>query len=298
MERTVKLISALVCVSALNACSLNTYQQQLTLDQEFASNSKAFKFKQPFSWGFNDEVFNLEFGELKVQNTYTSWQSSQTEKVTYKTEINLIGALLSDVPLVTGWEDRLTKREQKFSFDLSNQAAPNTIVASSQCFVKAYDSVEVMIKAKEKHIEERQQEPERLTTFLNCSVKIDDSIWTFDLNYGAAHPFTASLTATDSNYQIDLINHSYYDYDDKSKQSNMPAPTWESQASGLSVNNEKGVISAVSFFKDGAFWLHNSLTEQETILLTALNYNLTLFNWLDADWRNLDHAGHYLQERK
>lgn len=124
-----------------------------------------------------------------------------------------------------------------------------------------------------------------LKTYLVCAITHNQKLWQLTLKSYQNQTTIVQVKSDDRSYQVEDIsqNVSLVKKGDIIEQRHS-AP-WRSISSGLEFFDNKEQVGALSFVDKPKIWLKNDLPDRTKQLLVSINYSLTMFNWLDSDWR-------------
>jgi hypothetical protein len=279
---TKNLLKIALSLPLLTSC-VQTIDQTIPLSNEFQTSSTVIILDNP-SFRIPDSVYNNDLGIYSVVNAETSWKSSQKNLVDRKKDISFINYILFHDALSFISAEYEVDDTQRFSFTLQQN---NENVSTSKCEIfsqsltKETEANDIEFSSPSSHSSQNT----RLKTYLVCAITHNQKLWQLTLKSYQNQTTIVQVKSDDRSYQVEDIsqNVSLVKKGDIIEQRHS-AP-WRSLSSGLEFFDNKEQVGALSFVGKPKIWLKNDLPDQTKQLLVSINYSLTMFNWLDSDWR-------------
>lgn len=272
-----KLLIFVSMIFLIQSCA--TVTSTIPLTDEFKSNAKKVTLKAP-SWRIPDSVFDMPVGKFKVSNTDLSLTRSTTKLTNKRREGgSLIEWLLFDD---TGAiiNEFSVDSSRSFSFDMLEG---ERLISKTNCGLFSQSLKEKIAKSERDELPTSGGIDQRERTFLSCVIKHGDEKWELTLDSTINGPLSASLRAHNDEIFLDEI--ATLIHLNETGEVVGTVPPWRSQRAGLSFHYQYNQISVISFESRSDFWVKNNLPTSIEELIFTVNYALTLFNWVDNDWR-------------
>ncbi|WP_434951733.1 hypothetical protein ACRWQL_19570 [Shewanella sp. HL-SH4] len=279
---TKNLLKIALSLPLLTSC-VSTIDQTIPLSNEFQTSSTVIILDNP-SFRIPDSVYNNDLGIYSVVNAETSWKSSQKNLVDRKKDISFINYILFDDALSFISAEYEVDDTQRFSFTLQQNdenVSTSKCEIFSQSLTKETEANDIEFSGPSSHSSHNT----RLKTYLVCAITHNQKLWQLTLKSYQNQTTIVQVKSDDRSYQVEDIsqNVSLVKKGDIIEQRHS-AP-WRSLSSGLEFFDNKEQVGALSFVGKPKIWLKNDLPDQTKQLLVSINYSLTMFNWLDSDWR-------------
>ena len=275
------LLKTALLVPLLTAC-VSTIDTTIPLSSQFEQNSALISLETP-TWRIPDSVFNKSLGEHTIKNAYTSWQTADSKLVDQQRNSSFIDYLLLGDNLSLLVKEYEVNSNQRFSFDLTRDGVT---AASSKCelFALFMNKVTTTGRWSERGSSSTSNTGDRLKTFLVCDVSHNGQHWQLTFNAAKGEKTKVELKTNNQSYRIEAISQSISLVKGSGGIEQRPMPSWVSHNSGLAFYSGTEQLAAFSFVGKAKIWLKSDLPTQTKELLLAVNYSLTLFNWLDSEW--------------
>jgi len=277
------ITKSLLITPLLTAC-ITTSDRSIPLSNSFIQEAELIKISAP-SWRIPDSVFNLKISDYLIQNSDITWRSHEQKLIDRNKEYSFINYLLFDDDLSFITEKYEVNGTQRFSFDLTKEGAiKNT--AKCELFALFLETNKTSDRWTDTKATRSSAFEDRLKTQLICSINNQEKQWQLTLHANKEEKLIVKLKNEQQHFVITEISESI---DIAGKAPNIQIrniPTWLSKKSGLSLSYNHKQIAAHSFVGESKFWLNKDISPDMRELLLTVNYSLTLFNWLDSDWRN------------
>jgi hypothetical protein len=275
------LIKTLLLFPFLYSC-ISTTDETIMLSKNFEANSAIITLDTPI-WRIPDSVYNKSVGDYSIVNTDTSGRGSKKELINRDKDTNFLNYILfDDFTFIT--EEYNVESTERFSFDLKKN---HLLVSTSKCEILSQSSTRVT-KSEDilsSNTFSRSGIETRLKTYLICAITHQNTQWQLSFISYAEGGIQAQLKSNDLSYEIKNVTEfiSLITGDNGVERRN--SPSWLPLKAGLYFYDNKEQVAAQSFVGKPKIWLKDSLSADAKELLLAVNYSLTMFNWLDNDWR-------------
>lgn len=271
----------LLIVFALSACE-SVKDVTIPLPVEFVENSELIELETP-TWRVPSSVFDKSVGKYSIVNSSVSSTSSDEELVNVKREGNFLNYLLFDDDLHVVTREYNVESSQRFSFDVKSGEEK---IVSSKCEIfsqERRDKTDSYEFDGGGHSAYRFEK--RVNTYLICEINNQGSTSTLTLLSVPNKNLKVSFQGGNDLINIESISgaKSIIGEGVSPRVENMPP--WASQNSGVEIFDESQTVAAVSFVGKSKLWMKKNLPPEKEELLVSIFYSLSMFNWLDKDWR-------------
>lgn len=257
--------------------------QTIPLSKEFESSSSVITLENP-SWRVPDSIYNINLGIYATENSKTSWRNSDSTLVGRKKDTNFINYILFDDALSFITEEFKVEDSQIFSFNLVQD---NSLISTSRCEIFSQSSAEETMAGDILYSKKSSNSSHsiRLKTFLVCAITHNNKLWEFTLTSYKEKKIKAQLRTSNLSYEIKEVSKVISLMTDGNIVKRRNSPPWLSLNSGLEFFKNKKQVAALSFVGKPKIWLKENLGTESNELLLTISYGLTMFNWLDSEWR-------------
>jgi len=274
-----KIIGVLVIGSLFVACT-SIVDMTIPLSKSFQKESRVISLTSP-TWRLKDSVYNKRLGEYFIANSKTTGERLKDELIDRKRVGNFINYLLFNHDIYSIVSEFKREGNQRFSFELKRGSA---LKATSKCEILTKSSF-----TRKRSITQSSDESHsgsdlttREKTFLVCSISVGTQHWGLTLKSNKHEPMVVKLNSTNSAYMVkDVSGHQ----DVLSNGERRDVPSYLSPNSGLEFYKNNQQVAALSFLKNPKIWIKEGLSTEEEVLLLSANYSLTMFNWIDGEWK-------------
>jgi hypothetical protein len=276
------LFKTTLLVFVLTSCT-SAVDQTIPLSNEFEVNSRVITLESP-SWRIPDSVYNKNLGTYHIESSKTSWRSTDRTLVNRKKDISFINYILFDDALSFITEEFEVEETQMFSFNL---AKDDLLISTSKCEIFSHSlaketvakDIEYSSKSSNSH------HSARVKTYLICAITHNKKLWELTLTSYSENNIKVQLKSEGLFYDIRGVSKIINLVKDGNLIEKRNSPPWLSLKSGLEFFQHKKQIAALSFVGKPKIWLREDLPTESKELLLSVNYSLTMFNWLDSNWR-------------
>lgn len=276
------IFKSILILSVLTSCA-STVDQTIPLSNEFEANSEIITLENP-SWKIPDSIYNKNLGNYSADNSKTSWRSSDRMLVDRKKDTSFINYILFDDALSFITEEFEVDETQMFSFNLVKD---DSLISTSKCEIFSQSLAEETV-AKDHENTNRISNSSlstRLKTYLVCSITHNKKLWELTLTSYSEKKVKVKLKSDNLSYEIKAVSKIISLVKDGSIIERRNSPPWLSLKSGLEFFQNTKQVAALSFVGKPKIWLKDDLSSESKELLLSVNYSLTMFNWLDSNWR-------------
>ncbi len=266
----------------LSSCT-SIIDSTIPLSSEFEKNSEVIILKTP-SWRIKDSVFNKRLGEYSVVNTETSSTTIKTRLLDRKEESNFINYLLFGDSLSFINDTFEVNNSSKFSFDFKKN---DLLISTSKCeiFSQNLNEKKITKGSDNDNIISNSGHDTRLKTYLICAILHNEILWKLILTSHKENRVNVQLESQNLLYEVTEVSKFISLVEGNNGIEGRNIPSVLSSKAGLDFLYNKKQVAALSFVGNPKIWLRNDLPVNSKELLLTVNYSLTMFNWLDSDWR-------------
>jgi len=118
-----------------------------------------------------------------------------------------------------------------------------------------------------------------------CVLKHNNTTWELSLLATIDEPVDVKLESENKSFEIIAMSESILLKNKENGVEKIDSPEWLAKDSGLAIFDKRNKVSALSFVGKPKMWLLEDLSDDEKELLITVNYSLSMFNWLDQEWR-------------
>jgi hypothetical protein len=276
------LFKTILILSVLTSCA-STVDQTIPLSNEFEVSSKVITLENP-SWRIQDTIYNKNLEQYSTENSRTSWRSSDRTLVDRKKDTSYINYILFDDALSFITEEFEVDGTQMFSFNLVKD---DSLISTSKCeiFSQSLAKETLAEDILNSKVSSNSSHSTRLKTYLVCAISHNNKLWELTLTSYSKKKLKVQLKSNDLSYEVKDVSKVISLVRDRNIVERRNSPPWLSLKSGLEFFQNKKQVSALSFVGKPKIWLKDDLSTESKELLLSVNYSLTMFNWLDSDWR-------------
>ncbi|CAM4432722.1 hypothetical protein [Pseudoalteromonas ostreae] len=255
----------------------------IPLSSEFESSSTVITLDNP-SWRIPDSIYNINLGPYVTENSKTSWRSLDSTLVGRKKDTSFINYILFDDALSFITEEFEVESTQVYSFNLVQDA---TLISTSKCEVFSQSTAEETVSGDILYPKKSSSSSHntRQKTFLVCAITHNNKLWEFTLTSYNEKKVKAQLRTNNLSYEIKGVSKTISLVKNGNTVERRNSPPWLALNSGLEFFKNKKQVAALSFVGKPKIWLKQNLSTESNELLLTVSYSLTMFNWLDSEWR-------------
>jgi len=272
----IKKLTLLPASIVLASCTVVTATAPVSA--EFESNADKITLEAPV-WRATDSGFNMPIGNYRCDNADVSWSHASKDLVGEQA----LGRTYYD------WmnSDRTWRivqtynvdRSQNYGFDLLNGSR---LVSQTKCaiFSRSKENKYIESDSEQRPLEGQER---RRETFLACVINHQSSKWELTLAVDVYGKMSAALRSESGEFTLEELGNTVF-LDESGKQLEIPN-TMQENKSGLKFLQGSEQVAAVSFAGNSTFWVRKNQSAATDELLYSANFALTMFNWIDAEWR-------------
>jgi len=274
-----KIIGVLLIGSLFVACT-SIVDMTIPLSKSFKNESRVISLTSP-TLRLKDSVYNKRLDKYFIANSKTTGECLKDELIDRKRVGNFINYLLFNHDIYFIVSEFKREGNQRFSFELKQGSE---LKATSKCEILTKSTFErkreITDSSDERYVGSDLTNREK--TFLVCSISVGTQHWGLTLKSNKHEPMVVKLNSTNSAYMVkDISGHQ----DVLSNGERRDVPSYLSPNAGLEFYKNNQQVAALSFLKNPKIWIREGLSTEEEVLLLSANYSLTMFNWLDGEWR-------------
>lgn len=283
MQESILRVTSILSILLLTACASSIIDETIPLTKSFEESSELITYKKS-NWKIGGKSFNQPLRNYSVENSKVRWKKSRENLAEREVETNFINYLLFD--------DELTYITEKFNVDETQQYSFNLmqgeeLVSNSKCEIFSHSIAEKVISEDNYDSSEYETSSikNRQDTFVFCIVEHNGKLWELSLSALLDEPLEVQLETDDQFYEVlDVSDQLLLKQGDNGIEK-IKSPSWLAKNSGLEFYRQSNKVSALSFVGKPKMWLQEDLSDEQKELLLTVNYSLSMFNWLDDQWR-------------
>ena len=269
----------------LTACASSAIDETIPLSESFEQNSEFITFNKT-AWKVGGKAFNQKLRNYSVENADVRWKKSkQRFSESEREKSGFINYVFFDDDYAIIKEKFDVDKSQQYSFDLKQN---EDFIANSKCEIFSHSLNEKILSQSDSGGEYREdgEVSSRLETYVFCVIEHKGGQWKLSLFDGKDEPLDVQLESEDKFYEILGVSEQLLLKQGNKGIEKVKMPKWLAQNSGLEFYKEQNKIAALSFVGKPKMWLQEDLSDDEKELLLTVNYSLSMFNWLDEEWKD------------